>query len=44
MTMGELMTGVQILVNTYQDSIFLSFTLLISFAVAVGIKRIFADL
>ncbi len=43
MTMAELMTGLQILVNTFRDSVFLSFTLLIAFAVAVGVKRIVVD-
>lgn len=43
MTMTDLMFGLQILISAFQDPIFLSFTLLIAFAVCVGVKRLFLE-
>jgi len=39
MTMDDLLNGVSRLVLAFQDSIFVSFCLLITFAIALGIKR-----
>lgn len=43
MNMTELMLGVQTLITAFQDPIFLSFVLLLTFTVMIGVKRIFLE-
>lgn len=43
MTMNDLMQGVQTLITAFQDPIYLSFVLLLTFTVMIGIKRIFIE-
>ncbi|WP_286154981.1 hypothetical protein [Bacillus sp. FJAT-27264] len=43
MTMNELMEGVQTLVSAFQHPMFLSFVLLLTFTVMIGVKRIFLE-
>ncbi|MFD5022372.1 hypothetical protein ACFWMP_26060 [Paenibacillus sp. NPDC058367] len=43
MTMNDLMQGVQTLISAFSDPIFLSFVLLLTFTLMIGIKRIFIE-
>ncbi|WP_256715804.1 hypothetical protein [Paenibacillus odorifer] len=43
MTMNDLMQGIQTLISAFSDPIYLSFVLLLTFTVMIGVKRILVE-